>query len=249
LSGFDDFDFIYSSKFGKLKMSIIKYIDINIVLSTYIKHINIKYMPENKVALIPNGAIIKDYNIEEKEKYVFCCIGVISERKRTYEAISYFIDNYVEYKDTLLYVVGPDKGLLETDEQYVCKCKQFAKNNGRGKIIFTGKLSQHKTISIYKKSIALLFFSEKEGMPNTILEAMSYSCVPVSTPIQGVAYEIIDNEKNGFIIESLQTSISIEHIMSIMITENSRKKIQDNFSISKIAENYRDIYTKLRNNI
>jgi glycogen synthase len=75
---------------------------------------------------------------------------------------------------------------------------------------------------------------------------MSYNCVPICTPIQGVAYEIIDNNKNGFIIDdTMQKKIPIESIISIMETKATIIRIEKDFSISKIASIYSNIYKQI----
>jgi len=72
-------------------------------------------------------------------------------------------------------------------------------------VIFTGKLSKDKTYDIYKKSVALLFFSKKEGMPNVLLEAMAHNCIPIVSDIYEVSKEII-GDNGEFILNQYEDS-------------------------------------------
>ena len=108
LLGDDDFDTFASKKSWKVRYFLIKHIYKNIVLSKKLKEINSKYIDSSKIELIPNGVFLAENcpTLQEKENS-FCFVGLVCERKKTYESIKYFIDNYSCNTTTKMYVVGP----------------------------------------------------------------------------------------------------------------------------------------------
>ena len=61
-----------------------------------------------------------------------------------------------------------------------------------------GWVSKDKKEQVFKESNALILPSYKEGMPISILEAMSYGLPIISTNISGIP-DIVINEENGFL--------------------------------------------------
>jgi glycosyltransferase involved in cell wall biosynthesis len=249
LIGNDDFDTFASKKSWDIKYFFIKNIYKNIVLSNKLKKINSKYVDISKIELIPNGVLLpKKSPIFEEKENAFCFVGLVCERKRTYESIKYFIDNYSKEKNSKMYVVGPYRNIKNNHEfsnEYVAKCFELIKNNNLEKrIIFTDLLSKEETQNIYKKSKALLFFSKKEGMPNVVLEAMANNCIPIVSELDGVMKEIFTNKVEGFIINNYET-VFIEQIENLLKNKMPYKLIQKKFSIEIIARRYKKLYEKI----
>ncbi|MEM3509356.1 MAG: glycosyltransferase family 4 protein, partial [Nitrososphaerota archaeon] len=202
---------------------------------------------KSKIKIIPNGVIVEQNppQLFQKED-IFCFIGIICERKRVYESIKYFIDNYSIYKTTKMYVVGPYHKTFENremDEEYVNKCFQLIHQYGlEDRIIFTGLLDKSKVIEILKKSKALIFFSNREGMPNAVLEAMANNCVPITTEIGGVAREIFEDGKHGFILDENFKKIEISSIDELIEKKAPYNRVKEIFDINTIAQIYNQIY-------
>jgi glycosyltransferase involved in cell wall biosynthesis len=249
LLGDDDFDSFASKRSWKIRYFLIKQIHKNIVLSKKLKEINSKYIDSSKIELIPNGVLLAENcpTLEEKENS-FCFVGLVCERKRTYESIKYFIDNYSQEKNSKMYVVGPYKNIKnnhEFSDEYVKRCFDLIKKNEvENKIIFTDKISKEETQDIFKKSKALLFFSEKEGMPNVVLEAMANNCIPITSEMDGVIREIFEDKKQGFILDESFKKVDISLINGFIEEKVSYLHIRDKFGIDVIAGRYREIYEK-----
>lgn len=250
LLGDDDFDTFASKRSWKIRYFFIKHIYKNIVLSKILKEINSKYIDRSKIELIPNGVLLaKDCPTLEEKENAFCFAGLVCERKRTYESIKYFIDNYSHDITTKMYVVGPYRNVQNNREfssEYVDKCFELIKNNNlENRVIFTDKISKEETQNIFRKSKALLFFSDKEGMPNVVLEAMAYNCVPIISEIGGVARELFEHQKHGFILgddyEKVQMS-DIEYLIRNKLPYLLAKKKYD---IKIIAKRYIQLYGEL----
>lgn len=253
LLGDDDFDTYAKKRSWKVRYFLIKHVYKNIVLSKKLKEINSKYIDSSKIELIPNGVLLAEKcpTLEEKEN-AFCFVGLVCERKRTYESIKYFIDNYSEDTTSKMYVVGPYKGIQnnrEFSDEYVAKCFELIKNNSlQNRVIFTGRLNKEKTQDVFKRSKALLFFSDKEGMPNVVLEAMANNCVPITSEMDGVIREIFEDEKQGFILDKDYKKIYMQQIDNLILEKTSYYFIKNKFDIELISNHYlKFIYSEVYN--
>lgn len=247
LLGDDDFNTFSSKKIWKIRYFLIKKLYKNIVLSNKLKEINSKYMDSSKIELIPNGVLMANNcpSLQKKENS-FCFVGLVCERKRTYESIKYFIDNYSKDKTTKMYVVGPYKNMNYNNEfsnEYVEKCFELIKNSNLEKrITFTGRISKEETQDIFKKSKALLFFSSKEGMPNVVLEAMANNCVPITNELDGVIREIFEDKKQGFILDDSFGDVKTSDIENMIEKQAPFLLVKGKFSIDVIASRYMGLY-------
>jgi len=249
LLGDDDFDTFASKRSWKIRYFSIKHIYKNIVLSKKLKEINSKYIDNSKIELIPNGVLLAENcpTLEEKEN-AFCFVGLVCERKKTYESIKYFIENYAEDTTSKMYVVGPYKNIQNNHEfsvEYVAKCFDLIKSNAlENRVIFIDRVSKEETQSIFKKSKVLLFFSDKEGMPNVVLEAMANNCVPITSEMDRVIREIFENKKQGFILDGDFEKVDISLINELIENRVAYLHVRDRFGIDVIAGKYRGIYDK-----
>ncbi|CAD6366511.1 hypothetical protein SHEWT2_04105 [Shewanella hafniensis] len=250
---FGDDDLPSLSQRSWINRILIRYLSSIISISDTIKNANDSYICLNKLKcrsiIIPNG-VQEESNLPNltNKGPIFCTVGVVSERKGTLKAIEYFVKNYICINNSKLYIVGPtpiDSNYFEADVGYYYKCLEYA-NKYPEKIIFTGKLKREEVVDIYKMSIAHIFFSIKEGMPNVLLESMYYNCVPIVTEIDGVAYDIIDNGKDGFIFENnIFKDISYESVKIISSEYAPRCKVLDKFLLEKLSVKHKENYKNL----
>ena len=94
--------------------------------------------------------------------------------------------------------------------------------------------------------------SVHEGIPMSVLEAMSYN-LPVIAPAVGGFMEIIDNGQQGYLIHDRNPDIFAEkcyllfnnRVLWKKMSIQAREKIIQDFSVSKMAANYYKLYAKL----
>lgn len=249
LMGADDFDTLRKKKRWRIWFFSLRRTTKNIVLSDKVREINTKYIDSSKIVKISNGVLVPDIcpKLTEKENS-FCFVGLVCKRKRTFESIQYFIDNYSMIPETKMYVVGPYQGMDNNNEfnnEYINECFNLVANHElTDRIIFTGGVTKDQTREFFSKCKALLFFSEKEGMPNVVLEAMSNNCVPIVSEMDGVTREIFDDSVGGFIIDTIKTKVSIDMVEKLIDLEGPYLSIKKS-SIEAIAREYNEIYSKL----
>ncbi|WP_115461211.1 glycosyltransferase family 4 protein [Winogradskyella aurantiaca] len=105
------------------------------------------------------------------------------------------------------------------------------------KVTYGGVIPPEKILSEVSKHHVFTLMSDYEGMPIALMEAMACGLVPVCYVGQGGIHEIIDEGKNGFVLNSLeddylgclQKLINNPDIYS-QLSKNARIKIIDEFS-------------------
>lgn len=127
-------------------------------------------------------------------------------------------------------------------------------NNLNDNIIvrFMGNIPNEELLSYYKNSYYDIFInvSTSEGLPVSIMEAMSFGIPCIATDVGGTK-EIVDNSINGILLREDSSAENIrDAIISIakmkedkyvLLRENARKKWEKNFSSE---QNYKN-FTKL----
>ena len=149
-----------------------KYADEIIVLSESVKDYFMKTYGRETV-VIPNGVnpakkvdldlIYDDYGFE-KDGYILFLARLVPEK-----GIRYLIDAYKQINtDKKLVIAG---GSSDTSE-FEAELREMAKYDGR--IIFTGFVQGRPLEELYSNAYLYVLPSDLEGMPLSLLEAMSY---------------------------------------------------------------------------
>lgn len=109
--------------------------------------------------------------------------------------------------------------------------------------------SRSDILEIFRTADFMLLPSKWEGMPMTLLEAMSQGCVPICSPVGGIP-SVIVNLQNGIlstdysedsIYEALKLSSNLSSETRKLISNNCLKSVKE-FSIEKTAIEYLEYY-------
>lgn len=170
----------FASKYIRLgeKMAV-KYADEIVVLSYNVRNYfletynrNTVYIPNgvSKPEVLPPQLITEKYNLT-KDSYILFLGRLVPEK-----GVHLLIDAFKEVRtDKKLVIAG---GTSDTDD-YVEGLKEMAKDDTR--IIFTGFLQGQLLRELYSNAYVYTLPSLLEGMPLSLLEAMSYgNCCVVS---------------------------------------------------------------------
>lgn len=76
--------------------------------------------------------------------------------------------------------------------------KSLIDKNLSGKVHLLGRINKSEMPDFWKRQDIYLNFSEYEGTSLSMLEAMSYACVPVVTDVSGVS-EFVTDGRNGYV--------------------------------------------------
>ncbi len=196
-----------------------KYADEIIVLSKNVQDY-FKKEYDRETLFIPNGVskpkirkanIIKNkYNLE-KDNYILFLGRIVPEK-----GIHYLIDAYNQIKtDKKLVIVG---GASDTNEYYR---ELLEKANDNENIIFTGFTQGQELEELYSNSYIYVLPSDLEGMPLSLLEAMSYGNCCLTSNIEECTQVI---EDKGIIFEKSNIENLKEKIEYLV---NNKDKVED----------------------
>jgi glycosyltransferase involved in cell wall biosynthesis len=100
----------------------------------------------------------------------------------------------------------------------------------------------------FKDADVFVLPSYREGMPIVILEAFSFGLPVISTRIAGIP-EIIEDGKNGFLIEPGDVMALAKNIQEMILDKEMRNRIAEQnykhaeyFAAGKIAKEWKDVY-------
>jgi len=166
-------------KFGE-KMAV-KYSDEIIVLSKNVQNY-FKSTYNRETVFIPNGVnkpkikkadeIIKNYNLK-KDEYILFLGRLVPEKN-----VHCLIEAYKKIKTNKKLVIA---GSASDTNDYYLKLIEMAKENPN--IIFTGFTQGNELDELYSNSYIYCLPSDLEGMPLSLLEAMSYKNCCVTSDI------------------------------------------------------------------
>lgn len=202
-------------KFGE-KMAA-KYADEIIVLSEGVKEY-FKETYNRDTRFIPNGVtrpevlkadiIRQKYNLGKDDYFLF--LGRIVPEK----GIHYLIDAYNQVSTSKKLVIAG--GASDTDSYYE-ELKRKAQNNKN--IIFTGFVQGQELEELYSNAYVYVLPSDLEGMPLSLLEAMSYGNCCLTSDIDECATVMEDyglTFKKGDILDLSQSLQKLNNEVSIV---------------------------------
>jgi glycosyltransferase involved in cell wall biosynthesis len=205
--------------------------------------------PHDDVFFIPNGvqplaavepSEIYKYGLE-KEDYILFLARLVPEK-----GAHYLIDSFQKLKtDKKLVIAG---GSSFTDE-YVNTLKQKAKGNPN--IIFTGAVQGRFLQELYSNAYLYVLPSDIEGMPITLLEAMSYArcCLTSNLPENvGILKDCFGYVFKRSDINSLAEKIEFLLQNPELVTKTGKKayeEVKNNYNWDAIVEKTIAVYKTL----
>ena len=201
----------------------------------------------NKIKVIYNGTDINKKHEEKKSDIInILTVGRLAPFKNI-DKIIYALNTLNEEKNKfMLYIVGdgPEKKSLSA---------LVNKLELKDSVMFTGQLEKKQLSEYYKKSNIYIQASGYEGLPHTLLEAISFNLSIVSTPIGGTN-EILENGKNGWVIDLFEGKYPkekyiVEKVLQILNNyeedklkkANAQKLLEEKFNIIENFKEYIDV--------
>ena len=238
----EDFDKFQEKNYGlsislqkKIRDFSIKNADIIITPSEHLKNFVLNLGYKNKIETINNGVKIPK---ESTKIFKNNQINITTlSRLVTHKNIDKIIESISDLNNPLIKfnIVGEGPELI--------KLKSISlKSNNKKNFIFHGKLNREDINHIFLNSDFYIQASNYEGLPHSILEAMSFGIPVLSTPV-GECVKILGEDERGYLLD---LPVSIDNIKS-KITEIINEK---NIAITKgqkgkdfIYKNYNFLYT------
>ncbi len=133
---------------------------------------------------------------------------------------------------------GPEEGYLKN----LCTELHLEKY-----ITFHGRVNHEDVLKELATSEIFLFMSKYKGdrLPNVVKEAMASKCVCIVSNTAGIE-EIVENEKEGFVVEmgdihkaaEICESILSEKINTLKIKDDAYLKVKNHFTVSSSRDKY-----------
>jgi len=114
--------------------------------------------------------------------------------------------------------------------------KIIAENNLEHIVEYVGWVSGERKVELLKECDVYILPSYNEGLPISILEAMSYGLVVASTNVGGIP-EVIENGHNGYLFEAGDKPQIFETLQKI-INDDSLRAAELRDRSFDIVENY-----------
>lgn len=163
----------------------------------------------------------------EHDNFVLLFLGRLGERKGIYDLLDVLIKHKTEFAGKLRFMFGGDGDV----DQVTDLIKQ---NNVENIAEFQGWVNDDKKERLLNMADAYILPSYNEGLPISVLEAMSYSLPIISTNVGGIP-EILKNGENGFIMSPGDKDAMYRAILELMNNEKLRTDMGKS-SYSKVQE-------------
>ena len=192
--------------------------------------------------IIENPVLKNASNNKNIVQYVF--LGKICVEKGVFDLLNIINSNKDFFKDKLKIIFGGDG---DTD-----RLKNYIKKFQLDELVeYVGWVSGEKKQSLLSHSDVFILPSYFEGLPISILEAMSYKMPIISTTVGGIQ-SIVKNNYNGFLTEpgNLDSILNkmiffIENPKSIVEFGTNSYKLVQNFLPEKVLQELHLIYDNL----
>lgn len=183
------------------------------------------------LANIYNGTDVHRFSFLAKPEDYLLYIGRVVPEKGVKEAIQ-----VARETGNRLLIIGP---VYPESQDYF---DQYIKPYLNDRILYLGYIEQHHLPKYYQKAKALLTpLQWEEPFGLTTIEAMACG-TPVISLRRGAAPEIIQDGKNGYVVDSIAEMINAVQNIDKIDRRACRKHVQANFSLEKMVDNYETAY-------
>ena len=240
------YDSVKESKKEYIKKTFAKTEKV-IVLSESWKEFFKTIVDENKIAVLYNSVNVPNKidrnDLNKVPTGLF--LGRIGKRKGAYD----LIEAVKALKNE-----GITLKILMAGDGEIQKAKDIIKKeNIEDRIEVLGWIDNKQKEEYLKSSDFYILPSYDEGMPMSVLEAMSYSLPVITTDVGGIP-EIIQNEENGILIkpgDSKEIAKTIKQLLNDeklrqKISKNAYKTIYNKFNLDNYINSLDKIYKKIK---
>lgn len=216
-----DFDEFFFKQSGEKKRANIRYIfslanKVITLSEEWAEFFGKNVCSSDKIFVLHNAVILPDYQKIDYSDHNVLFFGRLGERKGTYDLMKVIPDIVKVIPDAMFYFGGD--GDVE-------QCKGIAEKNGFGNHVkFLGWVRGADKEEYFKKCSTFTLPSYHEGMPMSVLEAMSYGLVVVSTNAGGIP-QVIDNGVNGIRIEAGDNEALKKSLINLLLHPNNKEKM------------------------
>lgn len=169
-----------------------------------------------KICVIHNSVIMPDHTKEVYSDHDILFLGRLGARKGSYDLLRAVPQVLDAVPDVFVYLGGDGE---------VRQSRKMAEDIGiSGHVRFLGWIRDEEKESYLKKCSIFVLPSYHEGMPMSVLEAMSYGLATVGTNAGGLP-QVIENGVNGIRIDAGDIQALSESLIDLLQDEEKKKRI------------------------
>lgn len=243
-----EFEVLYKAMDEAKKASVRKTLDLAdkiIILGEYWREFVGSLVDDpSKVCIVYNAVKVPNKYKYNKSSKSILFLGAVSKRK----GIDIFLDSLSEKAPVLnkfccVNICGPDvEGNI---------VEQIKKNGLEHWVKYCGWLDKENKSKVLENSAINVLPSNNEGLPMTILEAMSYGVPSITTSVAAIPEAV--NNTNGIVIKPGDKTALANALELLMMNEDERYRLSkkayddavDRFSVEKHIAQIQDIYGEL----
>ena len=245
-------DFVEYYDASNVKNTIVNDIqscDRLVVLSPQWRDFFIKIGIDPQRIIILNNIVDAPFNIENKPKVDTSIVrllflGWLGKRKGIWDLLDVMVMHHDELKGKLIFRFGGNEFENEIND--------IIQNNHLEDIVsFEGWVNGEKKKELLEWANCFILPSYNEGLPISILEAMSYGMPIISTPVGGIT-EVVKDGRNGVIVtpgdkEQIWQAIKqyINNPDKIVHDGKESMEIVEPYTPKYVLNNLKEIYTEL----
>jgi len=169
-----------------------------------------------KIRILYNGVIVPQQEKDDYRDHNVLMLGRLGQRKGTYDLLS-AIPKVVDKVSDAVFYLGGD-GDVE-------QCQKIVSEQGlEDHVKFLGWVRDADKEQYLCKCSTFILPSYKEGMPMSVLEAMSYGLATVSTNAGGIP-QIIEQGVNGIRVEAGDVDAIAGALLHVLENEEERRRL------------------------
>lgn len=201
-------------------------------------------IPLDRIDAIPNAVSISSFNKTKSiSPLVLLYLSRIDKNKGLKEVISALelLNNKIDFK-FIIAGDGPDRDYFINSIHKVIP----------GKYEYLGIVLGDKKAEVFRNADVFLLPSYYEGLPYSLLEAMSFHIIPVVTPVGSIP-EIIEHGENGFLVPVKDYKDIVKNIVLLSkdvdlfneVQKKAYQTIKKNYSIETFLTEMNALYLSL----
>lgn len=222
-----------------------------------------------RIEVIPNGidlerfhpgensddrhAIRKSLGIASKDPLI-CAVGAVIPRKGSDLLLDAWARLLPRYPNTRVIFVGPQTHLEQSKlAGFRHRIEDIVNASGApDQIHFTGTVANPE--SYLRAADLLVLASEREGMPNSVLEAMATSLPVVMTPYIGISSDIgtpdqhyLLSEPNADALAKKIGDLLANPALRLKLGSQARQRVEATMSLDRSIDRYATLYRQIKN--
>ncbi|HLA56215.1 MAG TPA: glycosyltransferase family 4 protein [Flavobacterium sp.] len=201
--------------------------------------------------VIPNGIDVQKFNPESKAtKPIVLYFGTLIRKKGLLELPHIFNILHEKNNQAQLILVGRDNADVVSGNPSTWKMMQPLFSEAAFKNVqYLGSVGYDEIKSYILDAAVCVFPTFAEALPVSWIEAMAMQKAVVASDI-GWAKEVIDNEKDGFLVHPTNHKVFAERVFELLanvdlrqtIGKNARETVMGKFDIAVVAKKNADFY-------